>query len=79
MSCTGRTLARRDLQHAEYLRLSPNLDAVIYGPGKVLLIEGRSAPMLLNEREAKKLVDDWQGFQERRGAVKPSDDEKPPE
>jgi hypothetical protein len=65
-------MARRDLQHAEYLRLSANMDAVIYGPGKVLLVQGRNTPTHLNEREAKKLVEEWAGFQERRRAVTPS-------
>lgn len=50
------------------VKLSPSLDAVISGPGRVILLAGRDHPQYVHEREMATLVSEWLAFeQERRG------------
>lgn len=59
----------RQREPAVRLRLSPSQDAVIYGPGRAMLVRS-SQTWYLNEREMRTLIEEWTRYEhERRPAV----------
>jgi hypothetical protein len=58
-------------QQAVIVSLSPSTDAIIYGPGRVRIVQGRSS-WALSEREMPKLVEAWQEFEKARRPGKAS-------
>lgn len=50
---------------AEVVMLSPSTDAIIYGPGRVRIVQGRTS-WAISEREMPKLVEAWTEYESAR-------------
>lgn len=64
-------MARKTPEPAVLARLSPTKDAIVYGPGRVLLVDRGHAgsPVYVSEREIEALFAAWAEYRPERAAA----------
>lgn len=63
-------MARAPRESGEFVQLSPSTDALVFGPGKIVILHGRKDASFLGDREASNLVGAWLEYElDRRAAL----------